>query len=303
MTRNVGGMENRGLELTIGWKDTIGEFSYDIGGNVSFNKNEVTNLGTADYLSSTFAYDTNLTDFQGQFTGVLRSEVGHPYNQFYGYRFKGIFQNQSQIDNYKSKDGTVIMPDAKPGDSIYADLNDDGAITSDDMEFIGDPNPKAIFGLSFGAEWRGFDVSLLFQGVVGNDIFNASKFYFEKFDGRQNVFSEVYGKAWNGEGSSNSYPILLSATTDKSRIDNNWRQSDFYVEDGSYLRLKTFQIGYNFRPVIGGVETGIRLYVSMQNLLTITGYSGIDPEIPDNGIDRGQYPQPRTFMIGANINF
>lgn len=303
MTRNVGGMENKGLELTIGWKDNIGELSYDISGNISFNKNEVTDLGTADYLSSTFAYDQNLTDFQGQFTGVLRSEVGHAYNQFYGYRFKGIFQNQSQIDSYKSSDGTVIMPNAKPGDSIYADLNDDGKINSSDMEFIGNPNPKAIFGLSVGAEWKNFDLSVLFQGVIGNDVFNASKFYFEKFDGRQNVFSSVYGKAWSGDGSSNEYPILLSATSDKSRIDRNWRQSDFYVENGSYLRLKTLQIGYNFKPVIGDVETGIRLYVSMQNLFTITGYSGVDPEIPDNGIDRGQYPQPRTFMIGANINF
>lgn len=303
MTRNVGGMENRGLELTIGWKDDVGDFSYNISGNISFNKNKVTNLGTANYLSSSFAYDYALTDFQGQFNGVLRSEVGRSYNEFYGYIFDGIFQNQAQIDSYKSSDGKVIMPTAKPGDSIYKDLNDDGKISTADMTFIGNPHPTAIYGLSFGAEWKNFDLSILFQGVAGNDIFNASKFYFNKFDGRQNVLTDAYMNAWDGEGSSNSVPIMLAGTTDKSRIDKNWWQSSNYIEDGSYFRMKNLQLGYTIKSKKAASKTSFRVYLTIQNLFTITNYSGIDPEIPDNGIDRGQYPQPRTFMLGANFNF
>jgi iron complex outermembrane receptor protein len=110
-------------------------------------------------------------------------------------------------------------------------------------------------------------------------------------------------KAWDGEGSSNTLPIMLSATTDKSRIDQNWWQSSNYVEDGSYVRLKNLQLGYTLRPKSTKSNTSLRLYLSIQNLFIITKYSGIDPEIPGNGIDCGQYPQPRTFMLGANINF
>lgn len=303
MVRNVGGMENRGVELSLAWKDDIGDFHYSVSGNVSFNRNEVTNLGTATSISSSFAYDYALIDLQGQFSNVIRSEVGHPYAQFWGYEFLGIFQDQAQIDNYKAADGTVIMPNAKPGDSIYADLNGDGKISADDMTFIGDPQPKAVYGLSFNAEWKKFDLSVLFQGVAGNDIFNASKFYFLKFDGRQNVLKDAYMAAWDGPGTSDTIPVMLAQSTDNSRISQNWWQSTNYVEDGSYLRLKNLQIGYTFNTAAKAFSSSIRVYLSAQNLLTFTRYSGIDPEIPDNGIDRGQYPQPRTFMLGANINF
>ncbi len=303
MIRNVGGIENRGVELAISWKDDIGDFSYSISGNVSFNKNTVTSLGTATSLSSTIDYDNALIDLQGQFSNLIRSEVGRPYGQFYGYKFLGIFQSQEEIDNYTSADGTVIMPDALPGDSIYADLNGDGQITDADMTFIGDPNPDAIFGLSFDFSWKNFDLSLLFQGVAGNQIFNASKFYFVKFDGRQNVLKSAYMAAWDGEGTSNTIPIMLAYTADASRITQNWWQSTNYVEDGSYLRLKSLQLGYTFNFKVDKYSPSVRVYFSTQNLFTITKYSGIDPEIPDNGVDCGQYPQPRTFMLGVNINF
>lgn len=302
MTRNVGGMSNKGIELSLGWKDDIGNFSYSIDGNVSFIKNEVTNLGTSENLTGSFAYDYALIDFQGQFSNPLRSEVGQPYNMFWGYVFNGIFQTQEQIDNYKNSRGEVIMPNAKPGDSIFVDLNDDGKISTDDMTFIGNPHPKAIFGLSLNAAYKGFDLSLLFQGTVGNDVFNASKFYFENFTGTQNVLARTYMKAWDGEGSTNEWPIMLANSSDKARNTFNWSQSSFYIEDGSYVRLKNFQLGYNFKPNLIGRKSNMRIYFSAQNLLTFTKYSGIDPEIPDNGIDRGQYPQPLTLMLGVNIN-
>lgn len=300
--RNVGGMQNKGLEIALGWKDDIGDFSYSIDANASFVKNSVTNLGTSGILQSNgITYDYALIDFQGQFDNIIRSTVGNPFGRFYGYKMLGIFQNQQEIDNYKSPDGTVIMPSAKPGDTKFADTNNDGKISSDDMTVIGDPNPKMVYGLSFNASWKGFDLSLLFQGTYGNDIFNASKFYFEKFDGRQNVLKSAYKSGWSKEGSTNSRPISLAYDSDDARNSQNWWQSTMYVENGSYFRLKNLQLGYTFN-FKAKRNPSLRLYLSAQNLLTLTKYSGFDPEISDNGVDAGQYPQPRTFVIGVNIN-
>ena len=284
------------------WKDDVRDFRYDINANLSLIKNEVTNLGKAGYLASSFAYDYALIDFQGQFSNLLRSEPGHPFNQFYGYKFLGIFQNQAEIDNYKNSQGQTIMPNAKPGDSIFEDRNDDGKINSSDMTFIGDPNPKVTYGININLGWKNFDLSMLWQGVQGVDIFNASKFYFEKFDGRQNVYASSYQKGWSGEGSTNSTPITLAYSKDDTRNNQNWWQSTMYVEDGSYFRLKNIQLGYTLNRKIGGTSRSFRFYFSAQNLLTITKYSGLDPEISDGGVDRGQYPQPRTFLFGVNVN-
>ena len=303
LMRNVGGMENRGIELTIGWKDDVGDFSYSVDGNVSFVKNKVKNLGSSGVLQSGFSYDNALIDFSGQFSNIIRSYVDLPYAQFYGYEFLGIFQNQAEIDGYKNSEGKVIMPDAKPGDSKFKDQDDDGKINANDVVLIGDPNPAAVFGLNFSAAYKGFDISMLFQGTVGNDIFNASKFYFEKFDGRQNTLARSYKAGWNGQGSTNSVPITLAdAGGGAARNNLNWASSTMYIENGSYFRLKNLQVGYTFKPFYSvGQKIGVRAYVSAQNLLTLTKYSGLDPEVPDNGVDRGQYPQPRTFILGLNI--
>ncbi len=313
ITRNVGGMENKGLELTLGWKDDLGDFSYSIDGNVSFIKNNVKKLGKSGFLSNSFAYDYALIDMQGQFSGVLRSEPGHPFNSFYGYEFLGIFQDQAEIDAYKNADGTLIMPNAKPGDSKFADLGGafddngnpipDGKIDANDMTFIGNPHPAATFGLNINMAWKGFDLSMLWQGVAGVDIFNASKFYFNKFDGTQNVLASAYKTGWSGVGSTNEVPITLAGARDAARNSQNWWQSTMYVEDGSYFRLKNLQFGYTFHPNFLAKKQSLRLYFSTQNLLTFTKYSGLDPEIPGNGIDRGQYPQPRAYIFGVNVNF
>ena len=310
ITRNVGGMENRGVELTLGWKDDIGDFSYSIDGNISFIRNKVLNLGKSGLLSGSFAYDYALIDMQGKFSGVLRSEPGQPFNSFYGYKFLGIFQDQSEIDNYKGPDGTPVMPNAKPGDSKFADIGGggpdgkqpDGKINGSDMMFIGNPHPTATFGLNFNFAWKGFDLSMLWQGVAGVDIFNASKFYFNKFDGTQNVLASAYKSGWSGKGSTNVVPITLAGSRDSARNDQNWWQSTMYVEDGSYFRLKNIQLGYTFKPAFLSRNQSLRVYVSSQNLVTFTRYSGLDPEIPGNGIDRGQYPQPRAFIFGLNVN-
>lgn len=301
MIRNVGGMKNTGLEFTATWQDKVGDLKYSVSGNMAFVKNEVTDLGTSAALISNIPYDYTLIDLQGKLGNIIRSVVGKPYGQFWGYKTNGIFQNQSEIDNYKDAKGNVIMPDAKPGDMKFKDLDGDGKISTGDMTFIGNPIPKMTFGLTLNGEWKNFDVNLLFTGVAGRKIFNAAKYYFERFDGKQNVRADFIDNYWHGEGTSNKNPAISHNTT---RNDLNFRASDWYVEDGSFVRLKTFQLGYTFHPKFTGVSPSIRVYFAAQNLFTITGYSGFDPEVnSDISVDRGQYPQPRTFMFGTNINF
>jgi len=300
MIRNVGGMENKGVEFTVNFKNNTGDFSYNINANMALVKNKVTNLGTATSLVESFPYDWTLIDLQRAFGNIIRSEVGKPYGQFYGYRTDGIFQTQEEIDRYV-KDGQLIQPDAQPGDFKFKDLNDNGRIDTDDMDFIGSPIPDITYGLSFDATYKSFDISLLFQGVWGNDIYNAAKFYFMKFDGRQNVRTDYLKEYWRGAGSTNKQPIV---TTDLARNTRNFNSSDYYVEDGSYLRLKSIQLGYNFTPNLGqGIKPSIRVYIAAQNLFTITNYSGFEPEVSEISVDRGQYPQTRSFMLGTVINF
>ena len=300
LVRTVGGLENKGFEFSVTYKENKKAFSYDISANLSTVKNKVTDLGTSGALISNFDYDYILIDFQGALGSMIRSEVGRPYGQFYGWQTDGIFQNQGEIDQYV-RNGEKIQPNAQPGDFKFKDNNADGTIDDNDKAFIGNPIPNITFGFSFNADYKKFDLSLLLQGQAGNDIYNAAKYYFMRFDGEQNVRSSYLGKYWHGENSSNGQPAV---TTDVSRNDRNYKNSDYYIEDGSYLRLKTIQIGYTFSPTFThGMNPKCRLYVAAQNLLTITGYSGFEPEISGNSVDRGIYPQARTFMIGTTINF
>lgn len=300
ITRNVGGMENRGFEFTATYKESRRDFSYDVSANISTVKNKVTNLGTTEALISSFAYTQVLIDFQGAFGSIIRSEVGKPYGQFYGWMTDGIFQTPDEINQY-TFEGQKIQPNAVPGDFKFKDLNGDGVINDDDKDFIGNPIPDVTFGLTFNAKYKKFDMSLSLQGQAGNQIYNATKYYFMRFDGIQNVRAEFLDKYWTGPNSTNSQPAV---TANEGRNDANFRNSDYYIENGSYLRLQNLQIGYNFTPKItNGFNPDCRLYLSAQNLLTITGYSGFEPEISGNGVDRGVYPQATTFMIGTIINF
>lgn len=300
LTRNVGGMENKGFEFSVTYKDSKGDFSYDIAANFSNVKNKVTNLGNTDALVSSFAYDYVLIDFQGAFGNIIRSEVGQPYGQFFGWETDGIFQNQNEIDQY-TQEGEKIQPSALPGDFKFKDNSGNGKIDDADKVFIGSPIPDFIFGLTFNASYRKFDLSMSFQGQAGNEIYNAAKYYFMKFDGRQNVRTEYLDEYWKGENSTNSQPIV---TQNLNRNQANFRNSDYYIEDGSYIRLQNIQLGYSFSPFIkSGFKPDCRIYLSSQNLLTITGYSGFEPEISSIGVDRGVYPQSTTFTIGTIINF
>jgi len=296
MVRNVGGMKNTGLELTASWKDSKGDFSYDVNANIAFVKNEVTNLGTSDLLYAYgFDYDYDLINLQGGLGQFIRSEVGEPYGQYYGRVTDGIFQTQAEIDSYG------IQPDAQPGDFKFKDLNGDGKIDDNDREYIGSSIPTATYGISFNAAYKGWDINLLFSGVFGNEIFNASKYYLYRSDGSFNCTKEYYDNYWKADRNTNEIPAL---THDATRNSRNFCASDYYIESGSYLRLKNIQVGYTFKPKIGGRDTSIRVYLASSNLLTFTGYSGFDPEIGANyGVDCGQYPHARSFQIGTSINF
>ncbi|WP_138430951.1 SusC/RagA family TonB-linked outer membrane protein [Fodinibius saliphilus] len=290
---NGGSVQNEGVELSVTYRNYGEEFSYSIGANVAFNQNEVTHIGNAEGVITGAGFST--------FGIVSRAEEGYPIGYFWGYETDGIFQNQQEINNY-SKNGTPIQGNAVPGDVRFRDLNGDGVINDADRTMIGNPTPDATYGINLGADYKEFDISIFMQGTIGNDIFNATR----RHDLKMTNMPVKYLNRWNGEGTSNEMPRF--SWNDSNQ---NWtRISDLYVEDGSYLRIKNVQVGYNLPSQllqkVGLSKT--RVYVSADNLYTLTSYSGFDPEIgassPLNvGIDRGVYPQARSYRIGFNINF
>jgi len=288
---NIADMENSGLEFELGYRKRINDFNFSVNANMATVKNEVTNLGAnVDYYSG--------PGFQSM-GAVTRTQVGHAYNTFYGYQTMGIFQNQEEIDAYTNSSGGLIQPGAVPGDFRWKDVNGDGSITADDKKFLGSPLPKVTFGFTFNADYKGFDVMVFAQGAAGNKIFQGLR----RLDVANGNYSTEALSRWTGEGTSNSYPRL--STSDNN--GNFTNMSDFYLENGDYLRFKVVQFGYSLPSSIVG-KAGlqkVRLYVTAENLLTLTKYTGYDPEIGGDvfGIDRGYYPQARTFMFGANLQF
>lgn len=286
---NAGDVKNTGFEFVINYRDNIGDFGYNIGVNASTYKTEVTTL-TTEYLTG----------------NVSRTEVGGAIGRFYGYKQIGVFQNQEEIDNYKSASGTVLQPNAKPGDFKFAKLNGDGPINdNDDRTFIGDPNPDLIYGLNLGLTYKDFDLSLFFQGTLGNDIWNVGRGSLASA-GFQNALEEAYTKAWRKEGDNALYPRMTN-----SGKNDNFRQSSFYVEDGSFMRLQNIQLGYSLpRNLCAKTKlfSSCRIYASGQNLFTFTKYSGLDPELGvdnplDMGVDKTRYPSARTVLFGVNLQF
>ncbi|MGZ3871748.1 MAG: SusC/RagA family TonB-linked outer membrane protein [Mucilaginibacter sp.] len=286
---NAGDVQNKGFESTINYKNTIGKLGYFIGGNISFYKTKVTNLGNGNLPL---------------YGSVSKTEVGGPMGRFFGYKYEGIFQNAQEIADYKGPQGQVIQPYAKPGDFKFADLNHDGVLDDKDRTYIGNPNPSLIYGFNLGASYGGFDFSASFQGVVGNDIWNSAKGYANASG--QNILADAYTKAWTKEGDNASYPRIAL-----SNDNNNLRGSSWFVESGSYLRLQNFQLGYSLPQQVMrslGLMNSCRIYVSGQNLFTITKYSGPDADIgqqkPLNlGFDPIRYPSARTIMVGVNAQF
>lgn len=292
-TANLGEVENKGIDFELSYRRKIGEVTVGVNGNISFFKNNVNNISPAlDYYSS-----ATVQSLVGE---VQRVAVGHSIGTFYGYHEMGVFQNQAQINAYVGADGTPIQPNAVPGDFIWKDVNGDGQITTDDREYLGKSLPSYTYGFGFSLEYKNFDFNVLTQGAAGNKIFNALR-RLELSDA--NWQSNALNR-WTGEGTSNDYPRL----TKDDPNGNFSRSSNFYLENGDYWRIKTMQLGYSIpTDVIGKAGlTRARIYVMGENLFTFTKYTGYDPEIGggnSGGIDRGFYPQARSYMVGVNLQF
>lgn len=306
---NAGTVENKGVELTLGWNDKIGsDFSYNVGWNMAYNKNEVTKVNNSNHFVE------GLKDkFNGATSSaaIARMEEGHAIGYFYGYKTDGVIQNQADLQDYLNRycggkaENSLQGTGIKPGDLKFVDASGNGSIGVEDKVELGNPLPDVTMGFNLGASYKGFDVSAtafwsLGAQVVRNWRKGSDSFY-------NNYTTEVYS-CWNGEGTSNKYPILEDGAS------VNWNTfSDIYVEDANYFRLQNLTFGYDFKQLLKNSPfQQLRLYFTAQNLFTITNYKGMDPENGRalnssepwvTGIDMGNYPSPRTYMIGVNIKF
>lgn len=293
---NAGNILNRGVEMEVSWKDNIGFLNYNIGFNAAYNYNEVTNTGDQEklYGATVFTDDDNLTFF----------EEGYPAWYFSAYKTDGIFQTEEEILNYRGMAGNRIQPNAVPGDIRFVDVNRDGKITPDDRVMVGDPYPDWVLGANIYAEFKGFDFTMYVQGATGLSVVNALN-RSDRLGMNKPQF--YYDMAWDGEGSTNEWfrPTEIDP-------NGNFRMSDMLVEDADYLRIKTLQIGYNFGEINFFNDFAFkeaRVYLSATNLLTLTTYKGLEPEIgavggPSGiGIDYGFYPSARVYQFGFRVTF
>jgi Outer membrane receptor proteins, mostly Fe transport len=297
---NGGNVSNTGVELQLSYNDKIGkDFKYTITGTYTYNKNNVTNIPTSDGIihGGTNILFNNAPEF-------YRAESGHPIGYFWGYKTAGIFQNEDQIKRYVNSNGAELQPDAKPGDVVLVDSNQDGKIDATDKTDIGDPNPHHLFGLNLSCAYKNFDFSVTGSGVAGNKIAQGYRNTASRFG---NWTSAVFER-WHGEGTSNTMPRV-------TEDNHNWTEfSDLYLQKGDYFRISNITLGYDFSKLINcKYISQCRLYLSAENLYTFTKYDGMDPEVgftPQSGVyqfgqgvDVGFYPRPRIYMIGLNVKF
>lgn len=293
---NVGSMRTSGYEGSVNYKDKIGKVN--IGAGLTFQHF----LSKAIDLKGQVLYDNIPNDIFAA-TRRTKTEAGDILGQFYGYKVLGIFQNDQQIKEHKGADGTLLQPNAKPGDFIYKNINGDNTIDLNDRTSIGNPYPKLSGGLTLQASYSGFDLRFELYGSYGNKIANDALVRMNPIY-NYNFISGEENKYWSGEGSTNTHPIL-SLSDLNGNFSNN---STFFIQDGSFLRCKLIQLGYTLpKDLIKWVDN-IRVYASAQNLFTITKYKGLNPEVPFGGIlhygiDNGQNPIPKYISMGLNVNF
>ncbi|MCB0630012.1 MAG: SusC/RagA family TonB-linked outer membrane protein, partial [Lewinella sp.] len=302
---NVGSMRNYGFEATLGYNHRGRDFNWTLTGTLDVTRNEVLSLATAN---ATIDAGTN-SDFGG--FAITRTQEGQPIQSFFGWQVEGIFQSQAEIDalNDRAPDGYYQNDVTAPGDIKFRDVNGDGQVNADDRTFLGSYLPKFSYGLNWDANYKNFDFTLYIQGVQGNKIYNGTKVIGQGMLRLFNATTDVLD-AWTPQHTDTDVPRAVSGDPNQ-----NSRTSDRFLEDGSYLRIKNLSIGYTIpADKIGGLTNNviskIRIYVSSQNLLTLTKYTGYDPEIGSKygnlltqGIDYGQYPQARTLMLGINVGF
>ncbi len=292
---NLGKIRNQGVELAIGHKYRKGDFTLNTNFTYTHFKNKVLEVaGDAGYLQG--------WSWPVRNTPITRMTEGFPVGHFVGYETDGIFQSISEVFAHINADGDPLQPNAQPGDIRFVDVNKDGIINSDDITDIGSPWPKHILGLSFSAGFKGFDLSAIFNSQIGHQIYRT----YERSDVTYTNYHESWLDRWTPTNPSDEMPRLVS-----NDINNNQRPSDFYLSDGSFLRLRNLQIGYSLpKSLLSKVYLqGLRVYFTANNLLTLTGYEGFDPDIGtngwilDTGIDKGFYPSNKSYGLGMSVTF
>ena len=287
---NGGNLENKGWEFSTTYSsENNKDFSYDITANISGSRNKVTKLGVAN---------ESFTDGFIEFNNfpTTRTEVGGEIGRFYLFKADGIFQNQAEIDAH------AIQPNAAPGDLRFLDTSGDGTLDDDDKQFLGSGLPDFEYGITLTGRYKNFDASMFFQGTQGNEIYNGVKMWLYRTD-RQNMSPDLLN-AWTPQNTGSSIP--RNAFGDPN---NNIRPSSYFLEDGSYFRLKNIQIGYTMpESVINKLTISkMRLYLTANNVFTVTDYSGFDPGLGNGGtftkgVDRGFYPLSKSFILGINLS-
>jgi TonB-linked SusC/RagA family outer membrane protein len=292
---NVGKVLNTGFEFAANYNKKIGDLTFNVYGNLSTIHSEVLDLGSR----VEFAHGNSVN---GGTMKPLFSEIGQAWYSYKLIKTDGIFQSQTEIDNYV-KDGKKIQPNAVPGDLKFVDYNDDGMISDEDRQFMGSYLPKLTYSFGASGEWKGLDFSFFFQGISGVNIFNGFKMMGMNGRGQGNYMLASALDNWTYDHQSKNPRITLFGDPN----NNFTAPSDFLLEDGSYLRLKNITIGYTLPKSLmakaGIPELGLRVYATGENLLTFTGYTGFDPEVGNMGLDVGTYPIARTFTFGINLNF
>ncbi|WP_229203378.1 SusC/RagA family TonB-linked outer membrane protein [Dyadobacter jejuensis] len=303
--QNIGQLRNQGFEMEASYRKSIGDFSFNIGANAAFIKNRIVKLATPGAFLASQLYGRGQQE-------IVRSYEGNPYGTFYGYQTDGIYQNQTEIDSdpnlandSRRTDGQIVA-----GDVRFVDLNGDGAITDQDRTILGSPQAKINYGVNAGMTYKGFDFNLFFVGVGGVSIYNADRMQGLDASYPFNLYAEAENR-WHGEGTSNSVPRVSTLNANR-----NFRPSDLFVEKGDFLRLKNLTLGYTIpNSVLEKVKIAqARFYITGQNLITFTKYSGMNPELGYIGstgggsyrqlnVDYAQYPQARTWTLGATISF
>lgn len=280
---NAGKVRNQGIEMSLHTINLTGELGWETNVTATYNKNKIKDL------NSDVPYYIN--QINNSYVTMLAKD--YPINVFYGYVTDGIFQNQSEVNTH------AVQPGAEPGDIRFRDLNNDGVINDSDRTVIGNPNPSWLFSMSNSLSYKGFELSVFLQGIAGNKIYNANNIDNTGMAAAYNQTTDVL-KRWQGEGTSNSMPRAVFGDPNQ-----NTRVSDRFVENGSYLRLKNITLSYTFPKqwLQKAQIENARLSLSCENVATITGYSGFDPEVGINGIDQNRYPISRTFSLGLNFNF
>jgi TonB-linked SusC/RagA family outer membrane protein len=302
-TANIGSTKSSGVDMTFGYNDNI---SRNLSINSSLTFTSSTNLVTATNSDGT-AIINGGSYFNGQSQTATRFQKGFTPGYFYGYKTDGLFQTQADVNNYTvispvTKLPVVLQPNAQAGDIRYANTNGDTLLNAADQTKIGDPFPKFTMGWNVGLNFKGFDLNVFTYASIGNDVYRA----FERNANFSNKYDGVLNR-WTGEGSTNDARDPRFTFAD---VNSNIRVSDRYIEDGSFVKIKNIVLGYSLPKSLirqSKAFNNVRVYAQVKNAYTFTKYSGFDPEVPggilDTGVDRGSYPQARTYSVGIDLKF